>query len=150
MGDGRLHVNSPDDLPPELAALVREQFGDEDPAQPERRPVAAAVPKQARQNGTPANLITQDQARAQAEFAGTKAWRRARPLAGNLWATRTESTALRKVPGVLGHPAMWVYVVKGYCHFGWILGGGIYYWEAQVKADDGRVLGVQLKKVKPA
>ena len=78
------------------------------------------------------------------------AWRRARPLVGVHWATRTESTALRKIPGVLGAPAMWVYVVKGYSHFGWALAGGNYYWEAQVKADDGRVLGVQLKRVKPA
>lgn len=145
MKTGTWQVDSADDLPPALAQQVREQLGD--PTQ-----VRAASPSKpmrpAKQSGP--ELIPIDAARTRAEVGGSEAWRRARPLAGVLWSVRTESTALRKIPGTLGGAAMWVYVVKGYSHFGFMLSGGFHYWEVQVKADDGRVLGVQLKKVRPA
>lgn len=121
------------DLPPELAARVRAEIGQE-PTEPKGPP----------RPGRPSPcLIDQSQAKRIAELAAARADRHARPLGGFSWSSRADEIRLAKVPGVLGAPAMWVYRVRGRAHFGWLVSGRTITWEAQVKADDGRVLGVQ-------
>ena len=82
-------------------------------------------------------------ARAVAEAAAVDSFLAVRPLGGIVWASRAEGCMLRQVRGLLGMPAVWVYYVSGYVHAGWLVAGTIARWEAQVGAEDGRLLGLR-------
>lgn len=144
-----LEVASVDDLPPALAAKVREKLGE-----PALRPAHAhavkstssvPAPKRNPSPDAPPKPIPLAVARRLAEEAGTEALRRAVPLAGVAWSSRCDKIRPRMMKGLLGRAATWVYEAEGRVHAGWLFSGSTHRWHVLLDMATGAVMGAEIK-----